>query len=173
MLAAAGAEAILEPTDFLALVSPAAAALASLNASETQETTSSWVASATVSPVSMQLSGVQLAALLAAALGVQAEIKTGSSQPLKERMWTQSAHVNGQPATWLTGAAFQMNRLWLMHSPAGAVQHAAKLGGWQSDGSSGSQGSAYPCDIPAHFVCLVAKNAFTLHMHVLGERSYR
>ena len=138
VLAAAGAEAISEPMDFLALVSPTEAALASSSASENPETPSSWVASAAVSPVSMQLSGMQLAALLAAALGVQAEIRTGFSQPLKERMWTQSAQVDRQPAIWLTGAAFQMRGLWLMHSPAGAVQHAAKLGGWQSDGQPAS-----------------------------------
>lgn len=138
VLAGAGAEAFSEPIDFLALVTPTAAAPASLSGSENQETPSSWVASAAFSPVSMQLSGLQLTALLAAALAVQAEIRTGFSQPLNEHLWTQPAQADRQPATWLTGAALSMTGLWLMHSPAGAVQHASKLGDWQSDSQPAS-----------------------------------
>ena len=133
VLMAAGAEAVSEPIDLLALVTPVAAAVAAGTEPGRQEASDSWVASAAVSPVSMQLSGMQLAAVIAAAQGVQAEIKSGFAEPMQERTLTQPAQNDRQPITWLTGAAVHVQGLWLMHSPGGAVRHAAKLGAWQSD----------------------------------------
>lgn len=133
VLMAAGAEAVSEPIDLLALVTPIAAAVAADSESERQDASDSWVASAAVSPVSMQVSEMQLAAVIAAAQGVQAEIRTSSTEPMQERLTTQLAQVDAKPATWLTGATLRMRGLWLMHSPGGAAQHAAKTDSWQSD----------------------------------------
>lgn len=69
VLMAAGAEAVSEPIDLLALVTPIAAAVAADSESERQDASDSWVASAAVSPVSMQVSEMQLAAVIAAAQG--------------------------------------------------------------------------------------------------------
>ena len=130
-LMAAGAVAVSEPIDLLALVTPVAAAADS--ESEKQEASDSWVVSAAVSPVSMRLSGTQLAAVVGAAQAAQAEFKSGLSEPVQEYSLPQPVQADMQPATWLTGAAVHMRGLWLMHSPGGAAQHAAKLDAWQSD----------------------------------------
>ena len=138
VLRAAGAEAVSDPIDLLALVTPAAAALAADSGSGSPKDPDGWVLSAALSPVSMQLSGMQLAAASAAAQALQAEIWAGFSGPLQERMWTQHVQVDAQPATWLTGAAVIVRGLWLMHSPAGASQHAADPGRQHSDSQPGS-----------------------------------
>jgi len=132
VLMATGAEAVSGPLDLLALVSLTPAAGQPDNISERQEALDSWILSAALSPVSMQLSGLQLAAVSAAAQGVQAESRTGFSKPLQERVQPLPSREDTQRARWLTGAALHVKGLWLMYSPAGAAQHVSKLNEWQN-----------------------------------------
>jgi len=132
VLMATGAEAVSEPLDLLALVSPTPAAGQLDNTSERQEALGSWISSATLSPVSMQLSGLQLAVVSAAAQGLHAEISTGFSEPLQERIQPLPSREDTQRARWLTGVALHVKGLWLMYSPAGATQHVSELNDWQS-----------------------------------------
>ena len=148
VLAAAEALPVSDPVDVLALVNTTAPTETAGETPESEQSLDSWVLSAAVSPVKFQLSGLQLAAAMAAAQGAQAEIARGflhsqSPEP------PQIDHGREQQVTWLSGAAGRVTGLWLLHSPTGAAQLAAKLDNGPCDSQLASICSADTIELSA------------------------
>ena len=148
VLAAAEALPISDPVDVLALVNTTPPRETAGETPESEHASDSWVLSAAVSPVNVQLSGLQLAAGMAAAQGAQAEIARSflhSQSPEPPKI----DDGREQQVTWLSGAAVRVTGLWLLHSPTGTAQLAAKLGNEPCDSQLASICSADTIEISA------------------------
>ena len=165
---AAGAQAVSESFDILALSNPTAPAEASEAGSDDVIDAGSWVLLAAASHVSVQLSCLQLAAAIAAAQGVSGEMSRSFQQPLQQRLQPQAAGGSGQQAAWLTGVALRVSCLWLMHSPAGAAQLASKLGDWRKHSEAASICRADAIDVSANSATAQARLSISIKLPTLA-----
>lgn len=147
VLVAAEALPVSDPVDVLALVNTTPPRETAGETPESEQASGSWVLSAAVSPLNVQLSGLQLAAGMAAAQGAQAEIARSFLSQLPKPPKIDDGRE--QQVTWLSGAAVRVTGLWLLHSPLGAAQLAAKLGNRLCDSQLASISSAETIELSA------------------------
>ena len=137
-LEAAGAAAVSEPADIHALVTPTTAKEPTGTSAAEKGAADSWVLSSVASPLTLEMSGLQLAALAAIVQAVQDDLSRGSAQVPAQHGESQAVPSQAPPAAWLTSAALSMRGLWLTGSPAGAAQLAPKTGSCHTGGSQPS-----------------------------------
>ena len=135
VLAAAGATVVSEPADVYALVTPVTAKQPSSAVMDEDSAADSWVLASVASPLKLELSGLQLAALASVAQAMQAELSGGSPQVSPQLSESQAVHSQASQAAWLTSAALSVRGLWLMGGPACAAQLASKMDSCRTGGS--------------------------------------
>ena len=140
VLEAAGAAAISEPADMHALVTPVNVEVPWSTSMDEGGAADSWVLASVTSPLKLELSGRQLAAMLAVVQAMQAELSGGSPEVTAQQAEPQAVHSQASPAAWLTSAALSGRGLWLLGSPAGAAQLAS---GTDRCHTAGSQPSSF------------------------------
>ena len=134
-LEAAGAAAVSEPADIHALVTPVTTKEPTSTGAAEGSVADSWVLSSVASPLKLEMSGLQLAALATVVQAVQADLSGRSPQVPAQQGDPHAVPSQAPHAAWLTSAALSVLGLWLTGSPAGAAQLEPKMSSCYTGGS--------------------------------------
>ena len=137
-LEAAGAAAVTEPADIHALLTPVTSKEPTSTGAAEESAADSWALSSVASPLKLEMSGLQLAALATVVQAVQADLSGRSPQVPAQQGDPHAVPSQAPHAASLTSAALSVQGLWLTGSPAGGAQLEPKTSSCHTGGSQPS-----------------------------------